>query len=226
MGRKSIWVFAVILISILVLACSARPRVLVLYDNPQGLKPGDRVLFDSQVIGSVGDFDANPKGETTVPLYINKPYRSKVTDKSRFVIEDDPLKTGSQSVRMVQLSPGGNPLPDEAVVVGSNPLGLTMEKGSSGFADALEDILKGLEKQISDLPVEQWKKELERQLDFLNQQVAKGTEEARRAFRKEILPRVEQAVQELLRQLKKLGKEDEGKTLERKLDQLERTVSQ
>jgi ABC-type transporter Mla subunit MlaD len=226
MGRKSIWVFVVILVSILVLACSARPRVLVLYDNPQGLKPGDRVLFDNQVIGSVGDFDANPKGDTTVPLFIKRPYRAKVTDKSRFVIEHDPLKTGSQSVRMVQLSPGGKPLPDEAVVVGSNPLDLTMEKGSSGFTDVLQDILKGLEKQISGLPVEQWRKELERQLDLLNQQIAKGTEEARRRFQKEILPRIEQAVQELLRQLRKLGKEDEGKTLERKLDQLERTVNQ
>jgi len=226
MERKSIWVFAVILISFLVLGCSARPRVLILYDNPLGLKPGDRVLFDNQVIGSVGDFDANLKGETTVPLFIKKPYRTKVTDKSRFVIELDPLKTGSQSVRMVQLSPGGNPLPDEAVVVGSSSLPLTTEEGNGGLTGALQDILKSLGKQISGLPVEQWKKELERLLDLLNQQIAKGTEEARRRFQKEILPQVEQAVQDLLRQLKKLGKEDEGKTLERKLDQLERTVNQ
>ena len=226
MGRKSIWVFAVILLGILVWGCSARPRVLILYDNPQRLKPGDRVLFDNQVIGSVGDFDANLKGETTVPLFIKKPYRTKVTDKSRFIIELDPLRAGSQSVRMVQLSPGGNPLPDEAVVVGSSPLALTKEEGNGGFTAVLQDILKSLEKQISGLPVEQWRKELERLLDLLNQQIAKGTEEARRRFQKEILPQVEQAVQDLLRQLRKLGKEDEGKTLERKLDQLERTVNQ
>ena len=226
MGRKSIWVFAVILLGILVWGCSARPRVLILYDNPQGLKPGARVLFDNQVIGSVGDFDANLKGETTVPLFIKKLYRTKVTDKSRFIIELDPLKAGSQSVRMVQLSSGGNPLPDEAVVVGSSPLALTKEEGNGGFTGALQDIIKSLEKQISGLPVEQWRKELERLLDLLNQQIAKGTEEARRRFQKEILPQVEQAVQDLLRQLRKLGKEDEGKTLERKLDQLERTVNQ
>lgn len=226
MERKSIWVFAVILLGILVWGCPARPRVLILYDNPQGLKPGDRVLFDNQVIGSVGDFDANLKGETTVPLFIKKPYRTKVTDKSRFIIELDPLKTGSQSVKMVQLSPGGNPLPDEAVVVGSSPLALTKEEGNGGFIGALQDIIKSLEKQISGLPVEQWRKELERQLDLLNQQIAKATEEARRRFQKEILPQIEQAVQDLLRQLRKLGKEDEGKTLERKLDQLERTVNQ
>ncbi len=226
MGRKSIWVFALILIGILVGGCPARPRVLILYDNPQGLKPGDRVLFDNQVIGSVGDFDANPKGGTTVPLFIKKPYRTKVTDKSRFVIEPDPLKADTQSVRMVQLSPGGNPLPDEAVVVGSRSLPSPTEEGNDGLTGALLDILKSLEKQISSLPVEQWRKELERQLDLLNEQIAKGTEEARRRFQKEILPQIEQAVQELLRQLKKLGKEDEGKTLERKFDQLERTVNQ
>jgi hypothetical protein len=225
-GRKSIWIFAIILISVLVLACSARPRVLILYDNPQGLKPGDRVIFDNQVIGSVGDFDANPKGEATVPLFINKPYRSKVTDKSRFLIEPDPLKNGSQSVRMVQLSPGGNPLPDEAVVVGSTPLSPNTEKENGGFTRALQDILESLGKQISGLPIEQWRKELERELDLLKQQIEKGTEEGRRRFLKEILPQIRQAVEDLLRQLRKLGKEDEGKTVERKLDQLERTVNQ
>ena len=117
-------------------------------------------------------------------------------------------------------------MPDEAVVVGSSSLPLTMEKGEGGFTDALQDIIKSLEKQISGLPVEQWKKDLERQLDLLNQQIAKGTEEARRRFQKEILPQIEQAVQDLLRQLRKLGKEDEGETVERKLDQLERTVNQ
>ncbi len=46
----------------------------------------------------------------------------------------------------------------------------------------------------------------------------------RRYFQKEILPRLEQAVQDLLRRLKELGRGEDGKPLEEKFEQLKRTL--
>lgn len=212
------------------LSCAAtKPQVLVVYNQPQGIRPGDRVLWENQVIGSVGDFDPNPKGKTTLPLLIKRDYASKVTEKSRFLIEADPYKPGSQAVRMVHVAPGGSALPAETVVEGSTPSSLALEKGSSGVQglnSILQDMVNRIEKELRNLPVEEWRRQLERQLDELTRRLQQSSQEVRRRFQKEVLPQIEKSVEELLRLLKQLGKTDEEKSVEEKLKELERTVSQ
>lgn len=214
------------------LSCAAtKPQVLVVYNQPQGIRPGDRVLWENQVIGSVGDFDLNPnpKGKTTLPLLIKRDFASKVTEKSRFLIEADPYNPGGQAVRMVQVGPGGSVLPAETVVEGSPPSSLALEKGSSGVQglnSILQDMANRIEKELRNLPVEEWRRQLERRLDELTRRLQQSSEEVRRRFQKEVLPQIEKSVEELLRILKRLGKTDEEKSVEEKLKELERTVSQ
>jgi len=210
-----------------VTSCATPHKVMVMYDRPAGLKPGDRVIWENQTIGSVGDFQANPSGKTVVPLQVKPDFREALTDRSRFLIQADADRPGSQMVRMVLLSSGGKPLPDGAVVEGSTSFSLMVERGSrgiQGIPQFLQDALDRLSKEVGRLSDREWQKELERQLDSWTRELKKAGEDTRRYFQKEVLPKLEQAVQDLVRRLKDLGKEKDGKILEEKLDQLKRTL--
>ncbi|MCX5919247.1 MAG: hypothetical protein NTX30_21550, partial [Deltaproteobacteria bacterium] len=65
-------------------SCATPHKVMVLYDRPGSLKSGDRVIWENQTIGSVGDFQANPSGKTVVPLQVKPDFREALTDQSRF----------------------------------------------------------------------------------------------------------------------------------------------
>ena len=148
-----------------------------------------------------------------------------LTDQSRFLIEADPFKPGNQSVRMVQLSPEGNPLPNGAVVEGSTSSSLMMEKGSrelQGWSKFLQEAIDRFQKEIRRFSEKEGQEELERQMDEWTRELERSSEELRRYFQKEVLPQLEQAVQDLLRRLRELGKD--GRSLEEKLKQLKRTL--
>jgi hypothetical protein len=215
----------IILLSLM--SCAAPHKVMVMYDRPGSLKPGDRVIWENQTIGSVGDFQTNPSGKTVVPLQAKPDFREALTDQSRFLIQADPDRPGSQMVKMVLLSSGGKPLPDGAVIEGSTSFSLMIERGSrgiQGIPQFLQDALDRLSKEVGRLSDREWQKELESQLDSWTRELKKSGEDTRRYFQKEVLPKLEQAVQDLVRRLKDLGKEKDRKILEEKLDQLKRTL--
>jgi hypothetical protein len=229
-GRKGkiLWWLLFIIAAAGGLSCASSHKVMVLYDCPGNLKPGDRVFWENKIIGSVGDFQANPGGKTIVPLQIKPDFRQAVTDQSRFLIQTDPERPGQKSVKMVLLAPGGKPLPDGAVVEGSTASSLMTEKGSRELQvlpGLLQDALDRLTKELSRLSDKEWQKELERQLDAWAWELKKSGEETRRYFQREVLPKLEKVIQDFLRRLKELGREQDGKSLEEKLEQLKRTLS-
>ena len=128
--KTSYLLLPIILLSLA--SCATPHKVMVLYDRPGSLKPGDRVIWENQTIGSVGDFQANPSGKTVVPMQVKPDFREALTDQSRFLIQSDSDRPGSQLVKMVLLASGGKPLPDGAVVEGSTTFSLMTEKGSRG----------------------------------------------------------------------------------------------
>ena len=227
MVRKTSYFLLAMILLLGVASCATQHKVMVLYDRPGSLKPGDRVIWENQTIGSVGDFQANPSGKTVVPLQVKPDFREALTDQSRFLIQADPDRPGSQMVRMVLLSSGGKPLPDGAVVEGSTSFSLMIERGSrgiQGIPQFLQDALDRLSREVGRLSDREWQKELERQLDSWTRELKKAGEDTRRYFQKEVLPKLEHAVQDLLRRLKELGKEEDGKVLEEKLERLKRTL--
>ena len=121
----------------------------------------------------------------------------------------------------------GKPLPDGAGVEGSTSFSLMVERGSrgiQGIPQVLQDALDRLSKELGRLSDRQWQKELESQLDSWTRQLKKAGEDTRHFFEKEVLPKLEQSVQDLLQRLKELGKEKDGKILQEKLERLKRTL--
>ena len=223
MQRNRLWVLSLMFLCGLFFACLANLRLTVLYDQTDELKAGDRVIWQEQTIGEVQNVEADATGRGAAKLQIKGDFREKVTDESRFLIQADPHNYWQKHIEMVNLAEGGNPLPDGAEVEGSTYLSLQLEKGSRGLAawsQLLQQELERWQKELNQLPEEEWYKELERQMDYWLSEMGQAGVETRRYFREEVLPRLEEAVRELEKRLKELGKKNEAEILNIKLEEL------
>ena len=216
-------ILPLILVYVLAAACVGSLQLTVLYDRTVGLKQNDPVLWNEQKIGKVQSVKQNGQDLASVQLEISKAFSDKVTDESRFVIQADPQRRGDSFVRMVNLSEKGNPLPTGTAVEGSTYLSLQLEKTSRGleaWREQLKRELERWEKELSQLPERESYKELERELDYWLNKLGQAGVDTREYFREEMLPRLEEALRELKKRLRQLGKEKEVETLEVKLDKL------
>jgi hypothetical protein len=223
MQRNRLWVLSLMFLCGLVFACLANLRLTVLYDQTDELKAGDRVIWQEQTIGEVQNVEADATGRGVAQLQIKGDFREKVTDESRFLIQADPQNYWQKHIEMVNLAEGGNPLPNGAEVEGSTYLSLQLEKGSRGLAawsQLLQQELERWQKELNQLPEEEWYKELERQMDYWLSEMGQAGVETRRYFREEVLPRLEEAVRELEKRLKELDKKNEAEILNIKLEEL------
>jgi hypothetical protein len=182
-------------------------------------------MWKGQTIGRVQSIAAADTGRQAVQLRIKKDYRERVTDKSRFFIQDEFRRQQASYIEMVTLAGEGNPLPHGSHVEGSTYLSLQLERGKQHleiWSELLHDELERWEKELSQLPESEWYRELERQMDYWLLELERAGAETRQYFKKEVLPKLEEAVRELKRRLRKLGREKEVEVLHIKLEKLQR----
>jgi paraquat-inducible protein B len=225
MKKLLYWCLPTFTVCWVLLACAGSLQFTVYYDGDEGLKKEDPVLWNQQEIGKVQSVKQNPQGRLAVGLKIGRDFREKVTDESRFLIQADPQHYWQKHIEMINLAEGGEPLPNDAEVEGSTYLSLQVERGSRGLAawsQLLQQELERWQKELNQLPEEEWYQELERQMDYWLSEMAQAGVETRRYFRKEVLPRLEEAVRELKRRLRELRKEKDADNLEIKLEELKR----
>jgi hypothetical protein len=225
MKKLLYWSLQTFIVCGVLLACVGSLQFTVFYDTDEGLKQEDPVLWDQQEIGKVHSVKQNPQGRLAVGLRIGRDFREKVTEESRFLIQADPQYYWQKHIEMINLAEGGDPLPNGAEVEGSTYLSLQVERGSRGLAAWSQLLLQELErwqKELDQLPEEEWYKELERQMDYWLSEMRQAGIETRRYFREEVLPRLEESVRELKRRLRELHKEKDADILEIKLEELRR----
>ena len=223
MKKLIYWSLQILILCGALLACAGSLQFTVFYDRDEGLKQEDPVLWNQQEIGKVHSVKQIPQGRLAVGLKIGRDFREKVTDESRFLIQADPQHYWQKHIEMINLVEGGKPLPNGAEVEGSTYLSLQVERGSRGLAAWSQLLLQELErwqKELNQLPEEEWYQELERQMDYWLSEMGQAGVETRRYFREEVLPRLEEAVRELEQRLKELGKKNEAEILNIKLEEL------
>jgi hypothetical protein len=206
-------------------SCSRHLTVNVLYDQAGGLKAGDSAYLNMEKIGTVGPLEVDSKGRILVPLKIDPDFREHITDYSRFIIQEDPFRSDRQSIRVIQLGPGGKPLGDGAVVEGSSSFSAFLERGGRemlGWVRPFLDALGRLEREIECLSDREWQKELEAQIDDWTRELERSSEEVRRYFERDVLPRLEESIRDLRRRLERKGLEKTLQPLEEKIDRLRR----
>lgn len=206
-------------------SCSRHLTVNVLYDQTGGLKAGDSAYLNIEKIGTIGPLEVDSKGRILVPLKIDPDFRERITDQSRFVIQEDPFRSDRQSVRVIQLNSRGKPLDDGAVVEGSSSFSAFLKRGGRellGWTRLFLEALGRLEKEMERLSDREWQKELEAQIEEWTRELERSSEEVRRYFERKILPRLEESVRDLRRRLEGQGKEKTLQPLEEKMERLRR----
>lgn len=213
-----------IIVSLVGLGCEAGVLNLTIrFDDIQGLKSNDGVIFETNRIGKVDGVTYTKKGDYLVELMIHKAYTNAVTEHVRFFIVSDPQNNGRSSVEMIQILKGGRLLENNTVLEGSSKssaiierLEKDIEKGMESFKKEFNEFAEELKK----IPDSEAFKALEEALADLYDEMKRSGKEVREKIQKEMLPRLEQELENLRKRLHEKGREDELKPLEIKMEEI------
>lgn len=214
-----------VMLSLLFLGCERDLDINIRYDQIEGLKKGDRVIFEKNDIGIVKEVTYRAEGDYIVEVTIRKDFINSATEHSRFFIVADPQNQGNKAVEMGHAQKGGTPLQDGTMVEGSSKSSVfldqirnTLDKGIEGVKKQVDKFLEGL----SSVPDSEDLKELEKEMNQLAEEMRRSGESVRERLQKEVLPQLSQELEALRKRLRDLGREKELKPLEDKMDEIKK----
>ncbi len=181
------------------------------FDHVNGLKGGDRVIFDNTEIGSVLKVVYTQKGKFLVHVKIKEDFARSVTDKSRFFIINDHLHIGHKAIEMIHVAENGVPLGKGAVIIGSSRLSAFSEQAVESFRTNLSAIQKQFDEffnGLKNIPRTDKAKKLKQEINRLTEELSRQGKSSVEKFNREIVPYLKQQLEELKRRLKKLQEQD------------------
>ena len=212
------------MVSLVVLGCEAGVLNLkIRFDDIQGLKSNDGVIFETNRIGKVNEVTYTKDGTYRVELRIDKAFKNAATENARFIIVSDPQKKGHKAVKMIQTREGGKPLQNNAVIEGSRKSSAIFERLEKDLEKGMESFRKefnGFAEELKKIPDSEAFKALEEELAGLYDEMKRSGKEVREKIQNEILPRLEQELENLKKRLQEKGREDELKPLEIKMKEI------
>ena len=214
------------LIIILMISCKPQQiRIDIMFDQINGLAGQDRVLFQGNQAGRVTDVRYNTDGRYTVQVAIDKGFANAVTQYSLFEIVDDPDHDDHKAVAIRITRTGGAPLASGTTVQGESigtDLGRRLQEdlrdGFSFFKEQIDKFTRDMEKY----PESEEYQRLKKSLDDLAAEIGNKEKEVRERIKREWLPRIQRELDDLRERLKRSGREEELKPLDREVDRIRR----
>ncbi len=206
-----------LLFGILIITGCTSHRFSVMFQDIDGLKTEDPVLFKSSPVGKVDRILYTQEGVFQVFIDLHKDFKNAATDRSRFTIQARPGQPGKALV-IRQDRPGGTPIPDGGIVMGTEMTPKTMFNHliHQWKAKALE-LLSDLE----GIPETEQYRILKEKMADLEKQMATSGKAMGDFIRNQIIPLLEQQIQDLTEKLRQMGETDKAQSLERELDRLQ-----
>lgn len=192
-------------------ACANDLALTVTFPTIEGLKDGDRVLWENNSIGEVKKVVYTSEGDFKVSLVISQNFRNAATDKTRFVIIQDPGNESAKAVELVQMGKG-ELLKEDAQVRGSTRYDVwseSLQEKWSSFLDSMKQV-----------PEEQWAKDLQKQMEEIAETLKQAGQETKKKLKEEIIPQLEKNLEELKKKLKGQGKEKEAEPLDKQMEKI------
>ncbi len=192
-------------------------------DQIQGLREGDRVIFEQNRIGEVTGIFYLVDGHYMVDLSIKKDFANAATEYSKFFIIGDPQNKGRKAIEMIQTRRGGSPLTNGATVEGSTRSSAAFSRMGDDLEKGLEDLKEHFARFFEDLrsvPESQEFKKLEKELERLGEEMKRSGKSAREKIQKELLPRLKHEIEKFREQLRKFGREKELEPLETQMKKM------
>ena len=215
-----------LMLPLIFLACTESGLNLkIRYDQVQGLKQGDRVMFEENHIGMVEGVNYSDEGFYLVEIKIKKDFAKAATEHSRFFIITDSQDKSHKAVEMIQTRKGGALLQDNIIVNGSTRSSALFDQLIKGFERGFEDFEKQFEQfseDLSEIPESEEFKRLENELKYLYEEMKRSGKEMQEKIQKELLPRLKEELEKLRERLQKDGREEELKPLEIELEKIKK----
>ena len=195
------------------------------YHQVQGLKQGDRVIFEQNHIGAVNKVVYSDENFVIVYISIKKDFANAATEHSRFFIIADPQNIENKAVEMIHTRKGGILLHNNATLEGSTETSVFLNKLFNGIENGLEDLQKQFEqfaKDLKSIPKSEEFKRLEKELKRLAEEMKRSGEATRQKLQKELLPKLKEEMEKLRKRLREFGHEDDMKPFEIQMEKMQK----
>jgi gas vesicle protein len=212
------------IVTIIGLGCEAENLNLAIkFNQINGLKANDGVIFEENQIGRVDNVTYTKEGDYLVDVMIYKTYMNAATEHARFFIVSDPQNSEQRVVEMIQILKGGKPLQNNSVLEGSSKSSAIIERLGKDMAKGMESFRKEFNEfseELKNIPDSQAYKKLEDELNNLYDQMKQSGKDVKETIQKEILPRLEEELENLKKRFQEKGQGDELKPLEIKMEEI------
>lgn len=150
MAKKAMVLMILVVTSIGLPGCLDKTlNVKVVFEKIEGLKTGDRVVFDGNHVGDVGKVVYADTGNYVVDLSIRPEFANTATEFSEFYVAADE-KTERKAIEIELRQKGGTPLEDGAVVNGSVKAGF-IDKLMGTVGEKAEGLQTGIKETVDQL---------------------------------------------------------------------------
>jgi hypothetical protein len=222
---KRIWLAMLLVLAIS--GCMSRELSIgITFDQINGLKKGDRVLFEGNHIGKVSGISYQKEAAYRLEVTIAKDFRAAVTEHSNFIIISDPHPDHQKALEMIRIKEGGLPLEDGVTIKGSTRTTVLMDQMKrklDHMVDGLKEQFHNFSEQLRKIPEKEEFKKLEQEMARLADEMKDLGQAARDKIQKEIIPRLKRDLERLKKRLKELGREQEIEPLETQMEKLKKT---
>lgn len=193
----------------------------VRFNDIQELRKNDQVYFDKTVIGKVTGIEYTDSGSYLVSVAIEDQFSTLPKDTSTFYIDSNPDTESQKAVRITQIRDGGNKIEKRAIVDGQSKYAAIYGQIANKFRKnihAMESEINEFLNGFQNLTESEQIKQIERQLDKILAELDHLSVEMRHKFKTEILPKINEQIENLRRRLEELGKEQKLKYVDQKIE--------
>ncbi|MBC8418815.1 MAG: hypothetical protein ISR62_06810 [Desulfobacteraceae bacterium] len=197
--------------------------IKVRFSQIEGLKQGDRVIFELNHIGTVTGTSYSQAGDYVAEVRIKQNFKKAATEHSRFFIVTDPADKANRAIEMIRIKKGGLPLEGGVTVEGATRFSALFGQMGEDLEKTITDLRKRFDhfsEDMKGLPESEEFKNLQKELDRLLEEMKRSGSAFREKMQKEILPRLQEELEKLKERLRKLGREKEVEPLEVQMEEM------
>jgi ABC-type transporter Mla subunit MlaD len=220
-GHPAYTIVSVLLCAALFAGCTGY-RFIISFDQVNGLKEKDPVIFEGTTVGQVKKITYTQDARFQVSVEIAEAFSDRATEDSRFFIGNALGDTATKAVIIEQSQTGGKKIPADAVVDGST------RSPADAAAESLEQMWQAMGKKMNDLmtqletiPETEEYQALKDSMAELEQKLKSSGQKMGDTLKNDILPLLEEKIKALTDSLRKQGKEKQAQELEKDFGRLQ-----
>jgi paraquat-inducible protein B len=212
----------VLLCAALFAGCTGH-RFTISFDQVNGLKQKDPVIFEGTTVGQVKKITYTQDAKFQVAVEIAETFSDRATEDSRFFIGNAPGDAATKAVIIEQSRAGGKKITAGAVVDGST------RSPAETAAASLEEMWQAMEKKMADLmehletiPETEEYLAMKEAMAELEQKLKSSGQKMGDTLKNDILPLLEEKIRALSESLRQQGKENQAEELEKDFGRLQK----